>query len=253
MRNPWNWVVFGLIGALTIFSVMVVWPGYPQRYLPNWISEPQGPIVDVGRNAMRLGLDLQGGTYILAEADLSTLPPGTDVDNVMETTEDIFERRVNKSGLSETEVTREGKNRLAVQIPGVGPEEAAALLQPARLDFRKPELNDTGQVVCVAQDGSEFAVDANQVTEGANDAGQRELQCVGTGTSGVVKWIPATGADSSGAVRQLTGSFLRPNGADAEFVNAGYLVTLKLDARGRSAVRADHRRPGRIEAGNLPR
>ena len=81
------------ITILTIVSIMVVWPGYPQKYLPDWIDYPEGPlteaepfdtalgwIVKTDNEAMSLGLDLEGGTYVLTEADVSALPVGTDVE-----------------------------------------------------------------------------------------------------------------------------------------------------------------------------
>ncbi len=117
------------ITILTVVSIMVVWPGYPQKYLPDWIDYPEGPlteaepfnsflgwIVKSDREAMRLGLDLEGGTYVLTEADVSALPVGTDVDGAMDAAKSVIEDRINRFGVSETEVTREGKNRLAIQF-----------------------------------------------------------------------------------------------------------------------------------------
>ena len=122
MRNRWNLILAAGIFTLTVFSIFVVWPGWPKRYLPDFIDYPEGPIIEIGgREAMKLGLDLQGGTYVLTEADLSQLPAGTDVDQAMEGARDIMERRVNEFGVSETEVTREGRNRIAVQLPGITP------------------------------------------------------------------------------------------------------------------------------------
>src|SRR3989304_2307524 len=61
---------------------------------------------------MPLGLALKGGTYVLLEADTSRLPPGTDIDSSLDGVKDVLERRVNAFGVSETEITREGPNRL---------------------------------------------------------------------------------------------------------------------------------------------
>src|SRR3989337_1700542 len=110
MRSRWNLGVLAFITALTAFSIFVVWPGWPKRYLPDFIDWPQGQGLP-GREAMRLGLDLKGGTYVLLEADVSQLPAGTEVDDAMEGAKTIIERRINAFGVSETEVTREGKNQ----------------------------------------------------------------------------------------------------------------------------------------------
>src|SRR3990170_2089704 len=161
MRNRVNWITFVLVVALTVFSVIVVWPNMPDRYLPNFVPWPEGQGLKIGgfeRKAMRLGLDLKGGTYVLLEADTSRLPAGTDVDNALDGVKDVLERRVNAFGVSETEITREGPNRLAVQMPGIDPDEARELLgKTAQLEFRAPVLDDAGDIVCENPDGSTYA------------------------------------------------------------------------------------------------
>jgi len=211
MRNRWNLALLGLIVALAAFSIFMVWPGWPKRYLPDFIGWPQGQGLP-GREAMRLGLDLKGGTYVLLEADLSQLPSGTDVDQAMEGAKTIIERRVNQYGVSETEISREGSNRLAVQLPGIPPDEARDLIgKTALLDFRQPKLNESRQIVCQAPDGSEFAVPPDQVMQTTAGA-ERVAQCFGTeGQVGEVVWEPATGTDSQGQTRALTGRLLKSN------------------------------------------
>ncbi len=106
MYNRWNLALLGLISALTIFSILVVWPGWPKRYLPDFIDYPEGPFIEInGREAMKLGLDLNGGTYVLLEADTSQLPPGTDLDDAMEGAKDVIERRINALGVAPTGAT----------------------------------------------------------------------------------------------------------------------------------------------------
>lgn len=209
-----------MITIITLASILYVWPGWPKRYLPNFISYPEGPLLDLGRDAMRLGLDLQGGTYVLTQADTSVLPPGSDVDGAMEGVKDVIERRVNATGVAETEVTREGKDRLAVQLPGISPDEAADLIgKTALLEFRTPVRDDSGQVVCIAPDGSEFSVPVANATEGVNiTTGEKEGQCTSGGAvAGLIKWEPATALDSSNppVERVLTGSYVEPGGAEA--------------------------------------
>src|SRR6058998_3129150 len=101
MRNRWNQLVLGGIVTLTVFSILVVWPGWPKKYLPDFIDYPQGPIFGfVGRDAMKLGLDLNGGSYVRAQADCATLPEGTNCDEAVSGAKDIIERRVNAFGVS---------------------------------------------------------------------------------------------------------------------------------------------------------
>ncbi len=222
MRNRWNLAALAAITALTIFSILVVWPGWPKRYLPDFIDYPEGPLLEIaGRKAMKLGLDLNGGVLVRVEADLSTLPAGTDTDEVMNVTRETINRRVNKSGIAETEVTREGKNRLVVQLPGIAADAAADLIgKTALLEFREPVLNDKKEVVCTRADRTEFAVPVAQVSEStSSDTGAKTMRCVpSTGDAGEVKWKPAVGRDSQQSVRVLTGRFLRANGASVSAV-----------------------------------
>src|SRR3989304_2790115 len=114
MRNRANWITFAFVVALTVFSVAVVWPNMPERYLPNFVPWPEGHGLKIGgleRRAMRLGLDLKGGTYVLLEADTSRLPPGTDIDNALDGGKDVLERRGNAFGVSEPEITPGGAHR----------------------------------------------------------------------------------------------------------------------------------------------
>lgn len=220
MRNRWNWLILALVVGLTAFSIAAVWPGYPKRYLPDFLEYPRGPAFPgLGPDAMRLGLDLQGGTYVLTEADTSVLPAGTDVDEAMEAVQDIINRRVNAFGVAETEVTREGRNRLAIQLPGIPPEEAADLIgRTALLEFKEPVLNDIGEVVCEGDDGNRFSVAREQVVASVSAEGKRIAQCVATGgVTGEVVWTPAT-AEREGETRVLTGRFVRPGGASVDAV-----------------------------------
>src|SRR3972149_1457651 len=161
MRNRANWITFAFVVALTVFSVTVVWPNMPDRYLPNFVPWPEGQGLKIGgleRRAMRLGLDLKGGTYVLLEADTSRLPAGTDIDSALDGVKDVLERRVNAFGVSETEITREGPNRLAVQMPGIDPDEARELLgKTAQLEVRARVLDESRSIVCETKDGATSA------------------------------------------------------------------------------------------------
>src|SRR3989344_106504 len=86
----------------------------------------------------RLGLDLQGGTHLVYEGDLSEVPSGEQGD-AMDAVRGVIERRVNAFGVTEPVVQRAGDNRLIVELPGVRDIEAAVGqigLTPF-LDFRE--------------------------------------------------------------------------------------------------------------------
>lgn len=146
--------------ALTIFSIVVVWPSSPHRYLPGdfW---PQGQglkIADFERETMRLGLDLRGGTMLVLQAD----PPPDwdgDMDQAMDTAREIIERRVDEFGVAEAEVALASGNRIVVQVPGLTLEETETLIgATAALEFRV--FNEDGEMVPATGeiDGQEIAM-----------------------------------------------------------------------------------------------
>jgi protein-export membrane protein SecD/preprotein translocase SecF subunit len=234
MRNATTWPLLIAIGVLTIFSVLVIWPGWPKLYGPDFIDYPKGPIIDVGNDAMRLGLDLKGGTYLLTEANLAALPPERDPDQAMEDAKKLLEERVNEFGVSETEVTREGRNRIAVQVPGVAPDEARRLIgRTALLNFREVDKNEDGTINCQAQDGTKFSVASTAVTQGADDKGNKKLICTDatTSRSGEAIWKPATGTISGGATRQLTGAHVT-NSVYNVNAQQGDVVELSFNSEG---------------------
>ncbi len=85
------------------------------------------------------GLDLQGGVYLVYEADTDST--GAQLDREMEQVIEIFRLRVDSLGLTEPVIVREGDNRVRVELPGV--EEAEDAIEmigtTARLEFVDPD------------------------------------------------------------------------------------------------------------------
>jgi preprotein translocase subunit SecD len=129
------------IFAVTVLALVVIWPSEPGRFLPSGIPWPEGRGVSIGgfeRKEMRLGLDLQGGTRLLLGA---SLPEGAEgeLDDAIDGTLRVLRRRVDASGVSEAEITRQGSSGISVQLPGLTPTEARALLgRTALLRFCEP-------------------------------------------------------------------------------------------------------------------
>lgn len=72
---------------------------------------------------LKYGLDINGGVYVLLEAD--TDETGTDLTQIMNQTKSVLENRVNAMGISEAQVSIEGTNRIRVEMPGVENAEEA--------------------------------------------------------------------------------------------------------------------------------
>ncbi|MBI2502887.1 MAG: protein translocase subunit SecD [Candidatus Latescibacteria bacterium] len=95
---------------------------------------------DQHKDAINLGLDLQGGIYLVLEVDLSQLPPDQAQDAVQRALE-IIRNRVDQFGVAEPSIQREGANRIIVELPGIQDIERAKSLvgQTALLEFQMVE------------------------------------------------------------------------------------------------------------------
>ena len=139
--------------ALAVASLYVVWPSEPDRWLPGAIPWPEGQGVSIGgfeRKTMRLGLDLRGGTRLLLQASLPADAEG-DIDDAIDGALSVLRRRVDASGLSDAEVTRQGATNISIQLPGIDPDEARALLgRTALLQFCELSTGLSGGETCDA-------------------------------------------------------------------------------------------------------
>src|SRR5207245_2307236 len=90
------------------------------------------------RQGFRLGLDLQGGTDVQLQADLSQIPPA-DRGNALQGAKQVIERRVNAFGVAETVIQTLGDDRISIQLPGVRDRDEAVRLigQTAKLEFKE--------------------------------------------------------------------------------------------------------------------
>ena len=253
MRNRANLFTFALIAILTAIAVVIVWPSDPGRYLPGFFPWPKGHGVQIGgfeRETMRLGLDLKGGTYVLLEADVSQVAP-EERDDAMEGVKDIIERRVNAWGVAESEIQRQGSDRLAVQLPGIAPEEARDLIgRTAELEFKEPKRDEEGNFVCCttatcdSETPETFTVPSDVV--GTGDAArpaylvpipgeeEHEWLCVPPGQDvpmGNVEWVVATGIGTDGKEKVLTGHFLKAN-ARVELLAVEPVVAIHFNSEG---------------------
>ncbi|MBT4864745.1 MAG: protein translocase subunit SecD, partial [Planctomycetaceae bacterium] len=74
------------------------------------------------KNAIRLGIDLEGGTNLIFEVDHSASEKEI-TDQVMDQMVGAIAKRINPGGLDEIVVRRVGFDRIEIIIPGVDPDE----------------------------------------------------------------------------------------------------------------------------------
>ncbi len=91
--------------------------------------------VDSISDSMKLGLDIEGGAYVVLEAD--TDETGEALAKTMNQTQEVIRRRVDAMGLTEPNIVREGSKRIRVELPGVSDAQDAieAIGKTAQLQF----------------------------------------------------------------------------------------------------------------------
>ncbi len=265
MRRWWNRIFVVLIFVIAGLSIYAVWPDEPNRYLPDFLSLPSGRGVpgaiagiqlpchskSTGQEAnpnpssncrgMTLGLDLQGGSRIVLQADVA----GRSVDAAaindgLNAAKQIVENRINPFGVSESNVQRSGTDRLVVELPGVSAQTARDITRPAVLMFCEglqqgsngDQQGGTGSPLAVVQDGSKVVykpgtcqpdVDATGVLIKNDDGTTSRAPLQYTTTSGSaldnIVWTPAKG-NLNGAPTIMTGEFLKSD-ASVQFDSLG--------------------------------
>ena len=91
--------------------------------------------------SIRQGLDLQGGTHVVLEAEDTEIAKVND--DAMRRVVSIMERRVNELGLTEPIVQREGERRVIIELAGIKDPDAAiqTIGKTAMLEFKDEEGN----------------------------------------------------------------------------------------------------------------
>ena len=131
--------------VLAVLAGYVVWPQVPGNYIPGGNALPGSTGIHIGsfnRQGARLGLDLQGGTELTLQADMSKVPTDQQ-SSAMNGLLNVLNRRVNAYGVAEPEIQALGSDRVIIQLPGVrNIEEAKQLVgKTAQLEFKEQDAS----------------------------------------------------------------------------------------------------------------
>jgi protein-export membrane protein SecD len=128
-------LLFSLYGLLPTFKALSISPAEREAAQEN--PERLEEIAAIDAKAIRRGLDLKGGMYLVLEVDQAGMNSSEAEDALMRVKEILY-NRIDKFGVSEPEITTFGSSRIVVKLPGLqDPERAKNLLgQTARLEFR---------------------------------------------------------------------------------------------------------------------
>lgn len=130
------WTSFAAIMAVALFCALIVYPNLPSAAPSSSFFNKFFP---------RLGLDLQGGSHLEYQADLSNIS-SADQASALSGVRDVIERRVNAFGVSEPLVQTSGQNRLIVELAGIKDVKEAIkkIGETPLLEFKEQE--NTGPV-----------------------------------------------------------------------------------------------------------
>jgi len=122
------WRILIGIAVLFLFTALL---SYPKTWnsAANWYNDRTSDVSWLGWTRLpqywdmpfHLGLDLQGGTHLVYEAETSSIPE-TERSDALEGVRDVIERRVNAFGVSEPIVQTNragGKWRIIVELAGI--------------------------------------------------------------------------------------------------------------------------------------
>jgi protein-export membrane protein SecD len=128
-------LLFSLYGLLPTFKALSISSAEREAAQDN--PERLAEIADIDAKAIRRGLDLKGGMYLVLEVDQEGMNSSEAEDALMRVKEILY-NRIDKFGVSEPEITTFGSSRIVVKLPGLqDPERAKNLLgKTARLEFR---------------------------------------------------------------------------------------------------------------------
>ncbi len=132
--------IFGALLAIVFLAAGAAWIDYP-----NGGSKIDLTKLKINYNKsfpIKLGLDLQGGSHLIYQAELKDIPEG-DRGEALSSVRDTIERRVNAFGVAEPLVQIQGRDKIVVELPGIKNigEAINQIGQTPLLEFRTENSN----------------------------------------------------------------------------------------------------------------
>ena len=125
-----------VVTALSLWSLYPSYQYYSMTPAQRQAMEP-ARLAKLRKQAIHLGLDLQGGLQLLLEVDKSKLSAAEAADAV-ERAREIINNRIDQFGVAEPLIQVEGQDRITVQLPGLTDRTRAIELigKTALLEFK---------------------------------------------------------------------------------------------------------------------
>jgi SecD/SecF fusion protein len=147
MRRTQAWltamvIFFTLASLWYLYPSIRLWTMSPEKVKAGSEADPIG-FAKLQKQAIKLGLDLRGGLYVLMEVDKSKLKPEEAADAVDRALE-VIRNRVDQFGVTEPVIQKAGSDKIVVELAGLQDVDRARELigRTAQLEFKLTENPD---------------------------------------------------------------------------------------------------------------
>ena len=146
MKQSWKSLLILAFIAVAVFHLAPTFEFYNMAVSERESLQLREPsrYYELRKDAINLGLDLQGGIHLVMEVDVEGLSDEEATDAVARAQE-VIRNRVDQFGVAEPTIQRQGDTRIIVELPGLQDVERAKNLigQTALLEFQlvEPEVD----------------------------------------------------------------------------------------------------------------
>ena len=139
------------LGGVILVTLLAAWylfPSYQYYSMTPAQRDALAPkkLAELRKQAIHLGLDLQGGLQLLLEVDKSRLS-AAEAKDATDRAMEIIRNRVDQFGVAEPLIARQGERWIVVQLPGITNSRQAKELvgKTALLEFRMEDTSEASQ------------------------------------------------------------------------------------------------------------
>lgn len=174
-----NWRVlltlaFVIMAVYAFWDTFKLWTMTPEEKITLNEADP-GALTRLEQDAIRLGLDLQGGIHVVLRVKMEELDEASREDAVDRAIQ-IIRNRVDGLGVTEPQIQRQAEDRIIVDLPGYTDASRAEELigQTALLEFKLLETPDNANLILTRIDSVVAKYQDEQSSEGDTTTISRE-------------------------------------------------------------------------------
>ncbi len=152
MRKSQAWmttlvIVLVLVSLWYLYPSFRLWSMSPQAQQTLSEQDPTG-LTSLQKKAIKLGLDLKGGMYVLMEVDKSKLKAEEAADAVDRALE-VIRNRVDQFGVTEPVIQKAGADKIVIELAGLQDVDRARELigRTAQLEFKLTETPENARTL----------------------------------------------------------------------------------------------------------